>query len=64
MVSFFTNDSKEHKKYWICIINEMTNCKARMTIIENLMKNSCGDHNHFPPIEKTNAKNVMVKIIK
>lgn len=38
-------------KYWECVQNRKTGCKARCNYLNNKMELKCRTHNHQPPVE-------------
>lgn len=40
-----------YHKYWECVQNRKTGCKARLMYHNGVMELKCRVHNHYPPTE-------------
>lgn len=38
-------------KYWECVQNRKTGCKARCMTVNGAIEMKCREHNHNPPVE-------------
>lgn len=49
--NLFRPSGKVANKYWECVQNRKTGCRARCLSINGDLKLKCMEHNHSPPVE-------------